>query len=62
MKNELYDLFAVVVHQGSLNGGHYTALAKNGNNWYEFNDRYVVRLKPNDERKIINRDAYILFY
>ena len=62
MKNEMYDLFAVVVHQGSLNGGHYTALAKNGESWFEFNDRYVVRLKQNDERKIINSGAYILFY
>jgi hypothetical protein len=44
-----------------LNGGHYTALAKNGEHWYEFNDRYVARLKP-DERKIVNSNSYILFY
>lgn len=49
------------MHQGSLNGGHYTALAKNGEHWYEFNDSHVVRLKPN-ERKIVNTNSYILFY
>ena len=55
-------MFAVVLHCGSLNGGHYTAIAKNGDGWYEFNDNFVKKLKINDERKIINNNAYILFY
>ena len=59
-QGQVYDLFAVVVHQGSLNGGHYTALAKNEGEWYEFNDRYVVKMK--ESRKIVNSNAYILFY
>ena len=59
-QGQLYDLFAVVIHQGSLNGGHYTALAKNEGEWYEFNDRYVVKMK--ESRKIVNSNAYILFY
>jgi len=33
-----YNLFGVVLHTGNLSGGHYTALAKNKNHWYEFND------------------------
>ena len=59
---QLYDLFAVVLHSGALNGGHYTSLARNKGTWYEFNDKFVIQLKKNDERKIINTNAYILFY
>lgn len=38
--DQIYDLFAVVLHTGTLNGGHYTAVAKNyvDKGWYEFND------------------------
>lgn len=59
---QLYDLFAVVLHSGALNGGHYTSLARNKEAWYEYNDKFVIQLKKNDERKIINSNAYILFY
>lgn len=38
MNDQIYDLFAVVLHTGTLNAGHYTSLAKNKDNWYEFND------------------------
>jgi len=38
INDQIYDLFAVVIHTGNLNGGHYTAVAKNGDSWYEFND------------------------
>jgi ubiquitin carboxyl-terminal hydrolase 4/11/15 len=38
-KKEIYDLFAVDNHYGSLGGGHYTAYAKSfiDNNWYDYN-------------------------
>lgn len=52
----------MVLHSGALNGGHYTSLARNKDTWYEFNDKFVIQLKKNDERKIINTNAYILFY
>jgi ubiquitin carboxyl-terminal hydrolase 4/11/15 len=40
--SSVYDLYAVVNHYGSLNGGHYTAYAKNNDgNWYDFNDSCV---------------------
>ena len=62
-----YDLFAVVIHTGTLNGGHYTALAKNKRmgveQWYEFNDHQVIQLSKNEyEKRIISNHAYILFY
>ena len=35
----VYDLYAIVNHFGNLNGGHYTAYAKNPDgNWYDYND------------------------
>ncbi len=30
-KGSVYDLYGVIMHSGSLNGGHYTALALNEN-------------------------------
>jgi hypothetical protein len=61
-EDQIYDLFAVVQHCGSLNGGHYTSVAKNKDVWYEFNDNFVKRLKKTDQKKIISCNAYILFY
>lgn len=39
--NEIYDLIAVDDHWGGLNGGHYTAYAKNfiDGEWYDFNGK-----------------------
>lgn len=36
----IYDLYAVSNHYGTLNFGHYTAIAKNHYNgkWYDYND------------------------
>ena len=58
----IYDLFAVVLHTGTLNGGHYTALAKNKDDWFEFNDSQVLKLNKNDTQKIVSNHAYVLFY
>lgn len=33
-----YELFAVIVHMGSLNSGHYVAYTKRNRKWYLFND------------------------
>lgn len=58
----MYDLFAVVLHTGTLNGGHYTAIAKNNEHWYEFNDSQVIKIAKHDTARIISNHAYILFY
>jgi hypothetical protein len=57
--NGKYDLFAVCYHHGKINSGHYTAVCKINENWYEFNDKII---KEYEEEKIVNSDAYILFY
>lgn len=53
----IYDLYGVVQHFGGLNGGHYTALAKNMGKWYDFNDESVSYAE-----KVVNSSAYLLFY
>jgi len=46
IENLIYDLYAVSNHFGNMNGGHYTAYAKNpiNNKWYEFDDSHVSLL------------------
>ena len=60
--NYIYDLFGVVNHTGTLNGGHYTAICRNKDSWYEFNDSQVIKIEPHEIHKVISNHAYILFY
>ena len=54
-----YELFALTVHIGSLDMGHYIAYTKRYNKWYLFNDEdfEIVR-----EQDALNQEAYLLFY
>ncbi|CAI2369420.1 unnamed protein product [Moneuplotes crassus] len=54
-----FSLHSCILHFGSLNSGHYTAICKRGSSWYHFNDCQVTKI-PNKEVKTSN--AYILFY
>lgn len=60
---QLYRLYAVVNHSGSLSFGHYTAYCKVGEEpsrqWYLFNDATVSAASESD---VVSREAYILFY
>ena len=56
-KNNIYDLYGVVQHFGSLSGGHYTAICKNDGNWISYNDSSLdIVNNP------VTKNAYILFY
>jgi ubiquitin carboxyl-terminal hydrolase 4/11/15 len=57
----IYDLYAVSNHFGSLNGGHYTAFARNpiSNKWNDFDDSNVNKMSPGD---VNSKAAYVLFY
>ena len=60
-----YDLFAVANHYGRMEYGHYDAFCLNyiDNNWYNFNDRHVEKIKKEDEiNSIVTKNAYVLFY
>ena len=56
-KDIKYDLYGVVQHFGSLNGGHYTAICKKDDTWISFNDS-----KLDYEKDPVTKNAYILFY
>ncbi|ORY81514.1 hypothetical protein BCR37DRAFT_380414 [Protomyces lactucae-debilis] len=57
--SSIYDLFGIVYHRGSMEGGHYTAMvsADPTNDWTLFDDS---RVAPSNQ--IDGRAAYILFY
>ena len=56
----IYDLQSIAYHTGNLNGGHYFAVSKFKNKWRMFNDQTTGYI--NDEKQLINPNAYILFY
>ncbi|KAK0039179.1 ubiquitin carboxyl-terminal hydrolase [Biomphalaria pfeifferi] len=53
-----YNLFGVVCHSGSLNGGHYFAEAKRAGTWNLYNDDRV----SNGFRTYDGSNPYMLFY
>ena len=66
-KKEKYEyvLTGVVVHGGSLTGGHYTAYVREGmesnarGGWYFCNDSKISRAS---EKDVLNSEAYLLYY
>lgn len=60
-KKVLYDLYAVLVHEGqSCNSGHYHCFVKNSNGvWYSMNDESVHQVSLGT---VLKQKAYILFY
>ncbi|CAK7891204.1 ubiquitin carboxyl-terminal hydrolase 8 [[Candida] anglica] len=58
--NEVYELFAMVCHMGSVNTGHYVAVVKDGNGqWFRFDDSVISLVSQED---VMNTNAYLLFY
>ncbi|SJX61000.1 related to UBP8-Ubiquitin-specific protease component of the SAGA complex [Sporisorium reilianum f. sp. reilianum] len=55
----LYDLFTVVVHEGSMNTGHYTNFSKWRGSWYRFDDDKV---HATSEAHVLQARAYQLCY
>ena len=54
-----YELFALTVHHGSLNAGHYIAYVKREETWYNFNDEYYQICS---QKEALSQEAYLLFY
>ena len=57
----LYDLYAVSEHMGGMQGGHYTATARNWGDgkWYHFDDGSV---SASSGRNAVSHSGYVLFY
>ena len=54
-----YDLYGIVVHSGTISGGHYIAYAKFDENWFIFSDTDFRMTKVEN---VIRAEPYILFY
>ncbi|CAO1632853.1 unnamed protein product [Parajaminaea phylloscopi] len=55
----LYSLFCVIVHEGSLNTGHYWCFCKWKGQWYRLND---AEARPVSVREVAMEKAYQLVY
>lgn len=57
----LYDLYGVVNHFGTMEGGHYIAACKHASKqkWFKYDDHEVTEISNTDVR---SSAAYILFY
>ncbi|KAK0395740.1 hypothetical protein QR680_001407 [Steinernema hermaphroditum] len=70
----VYELYSIMVHQGSTTGGHYFAYVKNMDQqkWFCFNDASVTSASPSDIKSsfggstggwsVSNTNAYMLMY
>ena len=54
-----YRLYAVVVHSGVLEGGHYVAYVKRRGRWFLCDDASV---EPVSETRVLEAQAFMLFY
>lgn len=58
-----YSLYAIVVHSGSMGGGHYVAYMKHNidgkDKWFYASDSHVREVEVNDA---LRAQAYMLFY
>lgn len=55
----VYKLYAVICHEGLLNGGHYLSYIRHMGHWYQCNDN-VVRIVQFED--VLKSPAYLLFY
>jgi len=55
----VYSLYAVVMHSGNLQGGHYTAFVKKSGEWFSCNDHTIKKIAKSE---VLNSQAYLLFY
>ncbi|CAL0323514.1 unnamed protein product [Lupinus luteus] len=60
-RRQLYELYALTNHYGSMGSGHYTAHIKllDENKWYNFDDSHIASIS---EDEVNTAAAYVLFY
>ena len=59
LPEQLYDLFGVAIHHGTMQNGHYTAYVRSHAEWYLCDDALV---SPATEESVRSCKAYLLFY
>ena len=52
-------LYGVVEHIGTFEGGHYVAFVRLGSQWYRMNDSVVKQV---EEAEVLRAQAFLLFY
>ena len=52
-----YQFSSVVIHEGSLENGHYWAVCRKGGDYLVFNDEEIKKTS-----EYFHKNAYILFY
>ena len=58
--NCIFQLFAVINHQGTLQSGHYTCFIKQAqNSWFKCDDSLVTKASIDE---VLRSEAYLLFY
>ncbi|ODM99456.1 Ubiquitin carboxyl-terminal hydrolase 22 [Orchesella cincta] len=57
--HDMYQLYAVVKHEGTHECGHYYTYINIDSNWYKGNDHLVTSVT---RKEVLNTEAYLLFY
>lgn len=55
----VYELNSVIVHKGKMDSGHYVSYAREGDEWFLFDDSKVVLV---EEKDVLGAEAYMVFY
>ena len=62
-RRHTYELYAMIIHKGSVGSGHYYALIRHpSGSWFNFNDADISLVKQDDKLLQQSMQAYILFY
>ena len=60
IRNNVYTLFAVINHIGTIEAGHYTSYVRqHRDKWYRCNDHQIV---PTTIPEVLDSEGYLLFY
>ena len=51
----LYELFSVVNHHGTMDNGHYTSFIRHANMWFKCDDAWITKATKN---QVFNSKAY----
>lgn len=60
-KEGIYDLFAIVNHNGRIDSGHYTATVRKEGEWFRCDDEKVSKISEIDNI-VRSEEAYLVFY